>query len=249
VIFRIVSMKFLSAARCAAVGLALLSSAATSFAITPAEKQEIVDEVVQHFMDHPDLILKAIAKWKQDQAARMGQAQIAAQPPQARIVDAIAGNPQGDIVLMDFADFGCKPCNELSSTIAMLASKSSRIKIVQRDLPLSGDAAKQASIDLLSTARIGKDWQTLKSIYLKQGIDPETRIAALYLTGAKPSEGDRQAASAVIEQNRSLALQAGIDALPAAVLVIGNKVVKISGEQAQQQLLTELGRALQPSQD
>jgi protein-disulfide isomerase len=242
-------MKFLSAARCAAVGLALLSSASTSFAITPAEKQEIVDEVVQHFMDHPDLILKAIAKWKQDQAARMGQAQIAAPPPQTRIIDAIAGNPQGDIILMDFADFGCEACNELSRTIELLAAKSIRIKIVQRDLPLSGDAAKQASIDLLSSASIGKDWQALKSIYLKQGVDPETRIAALYLTGAKPSEGDRQAAAAVIEQNRALALQAGITTLPAAVLVMGDKVIKISGEQASQQLMTELGRATPPSHD
>jgi protein-disulfide isomerase len=187
------------------------------------EKEEIVEMVVARIKSDPTIAFEMLAALKQSARADVDQARdIIKTAP--RMIELVEGNPQGDIVIMDFSDYGCEICNTQSKALLLAADKDKRIKIVLRDLPRSGDDATQASIDLVAAASGQKDWRSIRQSYLSGQIKPEMRIVALAEGHSYPSQADRDLAQIALDKNKALAERSGIETGPAAILIAGDHV-------------------------
>lgn len=204
---------------CASLGSPVIASAGMS----QREKEEIVEMVISRIKRDPTIAFEMLDALKQSARADADQAKetIKAGP---RMIELVEGNPHGDIVVMDFSDYGCEACNTQSTELMLAAQKNQRIKIVLRDLPRSGDDALQASIDLVAAASAQKDWRSIRKAYLSGQIKPEMRIIALAEGHSYPSGADRDLAQIALDKNKALAERSGIEAGPAAILIIGDHV-------------------------
>jgi protein-disulfide isomerase-like protein with CxxC motif len=114
------------------------------------------------------------------------------------------------------------------------------VRIVHRDFPHSSIDAVQASLDLISAASKGGDWQAMRRIYLVEGIAPETRIKALAASGVEVTNDDRAKASDTMAKSKALAEKAGVTGLPAIIVVVGGKVQALTGPQSKDAILAAI---------
>jgi protein-disulfide isomerase len=203
--------------------MSLVAPGYASAEITAREKEEIVEMVIYRIKHDPTIALELLSTLQKSASGDTKQARDTLKSA-PRMIELVEGNPQGDIVIMDFSDYGCEACNGQSKALLAAASHNSRIKIVLRDLPRSGDDALQASVDLIAAASAQKDWRAIRRAYLSGQIRPEMRIVALAEGHSYPSEADRDLAQIALDKNTTLAERSGIEKGPAAIIIIGDQV-------------------------
>lgn len=200
-----------------AVAMLGVATAAAAPVLSDEDRAAIVRDVVEHFKRNPGELVDAIVEWRERETRRA-----AASVP-------MSGNPEGDVTIFEFPDYGCDPCRELSKAVDEVAAADGAIRVVHHDYPLSGPDAAAAAVDVVAANAAGKDWKALRSAFLASGVAPETRIAAIERTGASAGKEYRDAAIAVLVANRQLAAKAGVSALPAVIVAAGGKVQALVG--------------------
>lgn len=66
------------------------------------------------------------------------------------------GNPNGDITIVDFFDYQCGHCKELSRTLQNLIQHDSNVRVVFKELPILGEESEYATKAALAAAKQGK---------------------------------------------------------------------------------------------
>lgn len=200
--------------------------------LSDADRALVVKEVVEYFKQHPGELVESIVKWRESQSGEMAKAQTASALP-----DPVTGRADAPVTVLEFGDYGCGECNAVASALDAVALADRDVKIVHRDFPHSNIDAVQASLDLISAASKGGDWQAMRRIYLVEGVAPESRIKALAASGVGVTNEDRSKASDTLGRSKALAEKAGVTALPAIIVVVGGKVQALTGPQTKDAIL------------
>lgn len=212
--------------------------------LSDADRQKVVDEVIEHFRSNPEELVEAIIEWRERQANK--GAGKAAQAGADRLPDPISGRRDAAVTIIEFSDYGCGACNTLSATVDEVAKADPDVRIVHRDIPRSSPDAVSASIDLIAAASKGGNISAMRAVYLREGVAPETRIKALAASGVTVETEERRKARGTFEASVALAEKAGVEALPAMIVLVGNKVKALSGPQTKTAILeaiAEVSRA------
>jgi protein-disulfide isomerase len=204
--------------------------------LTDSDRQQIVNEVIEHFRQHPQELVESIVKWRESQsgdAEKVGESE-----KTERLPDPFTGRTDAPVSIIEFSDYGCAECNAVSATLLEVASMDPDIRIIHRDSPRSSMDATAASIDMISVAsKPGGKWQQMRAVYMKNGVQPETRIKALAEGGVEIDNADRRKAAKTMEVSTGLATRAGATSLPAIIVIVGNKVQALSGMQSKENIL------------
>lgn len=200
--------------------------------LSDADRALVVRDVVDYFRKHPDELVESIVKWRESQSGALAKAQ-----SDAALPDPVTGRADAPVAVLEFGDYGCGDCNAVSSALDAVVLADKDVRIVHRDFPHSSIDAVQASLDLISAASKGGDWQAMRRIYLVEGIAPETRIKALAASGVEVTNEDRAKASDTMAKSKALAEKAGVTALPAIIVVVGGKVQALTGPQSRDAIL------------
>jgi protein-disulfide isomerase len=157
--FRTVTPWFLSVWVVGALALWAPRPAAAEF--TPEQKTAI-QAIIQDFLaNHPDLLLKAIeqadAKLKTD---AKDKAQQALSDHHQQVYDdpnsPTAGNPKGNVTLVEFFDYRCPYCKEVEPSLEKLAADDHQLRIVYKEFPVLGPDSQTAAHVALAARRQGK---------------------------------------------------------------------------------------------
>lgn len=182
---------------------------------------------------HPELVLEAL-QVLQDRDADAEQAQrraaIAAHRD-ALLNDPnafVAGNPEGDVSLVEFFDYRCIYCRRSMATVAALLKQDPKLRVVYKEFPILGpqsvtaarlavaarkDARYEALHDTLMTAPAPLDEDTVLKIAADLGFD-----RAALAEGMKAPEVEQ-----ILKANHDLARQLGITGTPA--FIIGDTLI------------------------
>lgn len=201
--------------------------------LTDSDRQQVVNEVIDYFKKNPQELVEAIVKWREGQQSEAVKPEAAAE----RFPDPVTGRAEAPVSILEFSDYGCATCNAVGSTLKEIASMDPDIRVIHRDSPRSSIDATAASIDMISAAANGGNWEAMREIYLKEGIKPETRIKALSASGVQVSNEDRRKAAKTMEISTRLAERAGVTELPAIIIVVGKKVQALAGPQTKESIL------------
>ena len=144
--------------------LGLLAGApahAQSPAFTPEQRDALQGLIRQYILDHPEVIMEALtvmdARQKQEAETRAAQAIIANRQALERDpTDAVTGNPNGDVTLVEFFDYRCGYCKQAASAVAAAVSEDGKVRLVHKQLPILGPASVLAARAAVAAQSQGK---------------------------------------------------------------------------------------------
>jgi len=198
--------------------------------LTAAERDAFRAEVRAYLMDNPEVLMEAIAVLEQRQQDAEAEAAMMAVAANAELIynsqfDWVGGNPDGDIVIVEFMDYRCGYCRRASPEIDDLLEIDGNIRLIVKEFPILGDqsvlasrfaiatrialgdAAYHAVHDALMTMRGDVTQPALALLAQENGLDPEPILAAM----------DDPIVDTTIDTNRMLAQRLGISGTPSFV--------------------------------
>jgi protein-disulfide isomerase len=128
---------------------------------SPAQTEDIERIVRDYLLRNPELILEAVESLEQK---RRDDAQASAKSAITERHDEIfkdpespvAGNPQGDVTIVEFFDYRCPYCKQVEPSMAQLRKDDSKLRFVYKELPILGPESVVASRAALASRKQGK---------------------------------------------------------------------------------------------
>lgn len=202
-------------------GAVLLAQGATHHA--PESRGAIEQVVRDYILGHPELIPEAMDRLQAQQTAQsVAENRAAIETPFA---GAWAGNPAGDVTLVEFADYACGFCRASVGDVERLIREDKGLKLVFRELPiLSAESEAAAKVGLVA-AKQGRFYGFHKALYAAGPLSP----ASLATTAARQGVQDAAALAeapdigAEIADNLALARALRLSGTPA--FIVGDKVL------------------------
>jgi protein-disulfide isomerase len=229
----------------------LLARTADAGTFTPAQRDEIVAIVREALKTDPSILRDAVVAYQTDEAAHNQEATRAAiAGARSELVtpaDPVAGNPQGDVTIVEFFDTRCPYCRKLEPTMESFLGQDKKVRLVYKDLPILGPASLLGSKALLAAQRQDA-YVKMREAVMKLPPDttlPQLEAAAksLGLDWARMARDmEDPAIQARLDANVKLAHGLGIQGTPA--LVIGDNLVPGAAELAE--LKTAVASARHP---
>jgi protein-disulfide isomerase len=207
-----------------------------SFADDAAELPvDQVEKIVRDYlMREPEVIYQALEELQRRQAAEQAERQKEMLLSRRDDLEndpatPIAGNPDGDVALVEFFDYRCGYCRRVLSSMQALMEEDDNLKVVFKELPVLGDdsvrAARAALASHMQDETLYLDFHlalmTAKDLSMAGirglagdiGLDPDQL----------EQDMDSDDISAAIDANYELASALGIEGTPA--FVIGDALV------------------------
>jgi protein-disulfide isomerase len=179
-----------------------------------------------YILEHPEIITEAVEiLQKREVTKRLTAAggKIATPFPGAE-----AGNPRGDVIMVEFTDYNCGFCRASVADVQKLVENDSGVRVVYREVPILSATSRDAAAWALAAAKQGKhkafhdamfsggrpDAQTIRAAATKAGLN--MAVAEKFATSAE--------ASAEIENNLAMMQQVGFGGTP--TFIIGNQILE-----------------------
>lgn len=211
-----------------AFGLAAAPLADAAEPVTPAQKSAIERIIHDYILQHPELVIQALQsaedKVKADAEERVRATLV--EKRQELLADPaspVAGNPKGDVTIVEFFDYRCPYCKEVEPSLEALLREDRQIRIIYKELPVLGKdsvyaarvalaARKQAKYEAFHAAMMAAKGQIDEKVVLQvaasAGLDIE-RVKA-DMTSAEIDD--------IIQRNFDLAQALDIRGTPAFII-------------------------------
>lgn len=221
-------MKFPRLLRPALLGAALLTLAPHAIAaeMSRAEVEKIVRE---YLLANPEILNEMLSELKaREEANATDKAKTAiANNRDALLNDGysyVAGNPNGDITVVEFFDYRCGYCKKVRDDVVTFMNADSNVRIVFKEFPILGAASIEASRAAIAAKKQGDDkyWAFHQAMLGADGLDSDAIYdiaagqgidVAKLKTDMKDPEVDQ-----IIAKNHELAEQIGVDGTPAFIV-------------------------------
>ncbi len=227
-----------SIAFAAFTALATLAAApvAAQEGLSPAQRQAVDDRIRAYILENPELLLEAfeLLEQRRQQAQGGADADLIAAAAEALFDDGFShvfGNPDGDVVIVEFSDYRCGYCKRAHPEVKRLLETDENVALVMKEFPILGPdsiTAARAAMAALEEApalypafhdammehRGQLDEAAVFRIAAETGLDPES----LRLAMAAPEIDAR------IRSTYALARSLRIEGTPA--FVIGEQILR-----------------------
>ncbi len=209
----------------------ILFSRQPSAVISPTLSKDDVQAVVKDYINNnPEAIIASVQamqerKSQEDQENSKKLLESKKSELEDRSSFPIAGNPNGDVTIVEFFDYRCGYCKRLMPTLNQLLSEDKNIAIVMREFPILGPGSQKAAEVALATYAIDKEkYLKLHDILMAApDLNNEDAIiekaTALGIDKARLlEEMEKPSIAETIQKNHELATLIGIRGTPAFVI-------------------------------
>ncbi|CAE7594645.1 nhaA2 [Symbiodinium microadriaticum] len=203
---------------------------------TTADRETVEGWVKDYLMENPEIVRDAIMELqRRETAAKEAAVKTALSSNQKMLLhdpdSFVAGNPNGDITVVEFFDYKCGYCKRALPALVDLINSDPNIRVVLKEFPILGPQSvigARAAIAAMNQAK-GDDYMKFhQQLMMSRGDLTEGRVmemaGRLGLDPAKLAKDMRaREVDAVISRNHQLARMLDITGTPA--FVIGNRIV------------------------
>ena len=201
-------------------------AAVSAAGMSPADRKATEALVKAYILENPEIITDAIAILQQREVTeRLSAAgnEIATPFPGAE-----AGNPKGDVTIVEFTDYNCGFCRASLPDMQRLLKSDGNIRLVYRELPILSQTSRIAALWALAAARQGKHKAFHDALFaLGRADEPNIAAAAqtagLNITAARSFAASPQA-NQEIERNLAMMHQIGFNGTP--TFIIGDQILE-----------------------
>ena len=217
--------------RAASLAVALLllpatASAADSF--NDEQRAEIGKIVRQYLLDNPEILIEVSKELETRQKAEEDQKREGALVANADAIfkspdDLVAGNPKGDVTMVEFFDYNCSWCKKGLPEVLSLIEKDKNLRLVLKEFPIFGGDSDYAAMAALASRAQGKYWEFHLAMLGHEGkltrdnVDEIARAQGLDVDKLK-ADMNSPGIARIIAANQSLAQSLNINGTPAFII-------------------------------
>ena len=197
---------------------------------SPAQRQMLDQVIHDYLLNHPEVVIEALkaadakAKAQQENEAR---AEIVKRRDELLHDPAspVAGNPDGDVTIVEFFDYRCPYCKQMEPALEALLKEDNKVRVVYKEFPILGPESQIASqvslaalkqsaqkYNRLHTALMNAKGQLTQESILKHAEAAGLDIARIKTDMASPE------IDALIRRNMDLADALSIRGTPAIII-------------------------------
>lgn len=224
------------AALALAIALVPALAASQSAPFTDAQRQAIGELVREYLVKNPEVLQEAMAELekRQQEAQKTAQATALRSSRETLINsprDIVAGNPAGDVTLVEFFDYNCGYCKRALTDVRALFKADPKLRVVLKDFPVLGPESLEASRVSLAVKQQLKgeklfDYHT-RVMETRGRVNGERALAVAKEMGLDMArlqkDMDGPEVRAAIQENVTLGDQLGLTGTPA--FVIGDEII------------------------
>lgn len=219
----------------------LLSGAMLTYAYTRASSQnsdaalagvsskdrKTTEAIVRaYILENPEIITEAMTVLQsREMAIRLEKIGPAIYTPFAGDV---AGNPSGDVTVVEFTDYNCGYCRATVADITKLVGTDKKVKLVYREMPILAPSSREAALWALAAANQGKHDAFHHAMFAAGRPDTATIRKAAVSAGLDMAAAEKfastQAASAELDSNIQMAQKIGFNGTP--TFIIGKQILE-----------------------
>lgn len=131
----------------------------------------------------------------------------------------MAGNPSGDVTVVEFFDYNCGYCKKAYTDIAALVDKDKKVKLVLKELPILSKGSEEAAKIAIAAKMQGKYWEAHRAmIQLRGEVNEQTGLKAVEKIGLDMTKLKKDMESDEVKTEikfvRDLAQKMGIQGTP-----------------------------------
>ncbi len=205
-------------------------------AMTDADRAAFREEVRAYLIENPEIILEAIQILEQRRtaAAQAGDQQLVAAHADQLYDDGfswVAGNPDGDVTIVEFLDYRCGYCKKAQPAVEELLQRDPDVRLIVKEFPILGPdsvtAGKMALAALeLDRSKFAKLHAALMGHRGNMTEDVAYDLAeeAGYDTDALKELAESTKVDDRLQRNYQLAQALGLQGTPA--FVVGDEIIR-----------------------
>jgi len=207
------------------------SSSLANDAFTDQQKAGIQKIIHDYLISSPEVIREAIDELKKrEEAAELASREKTVTEQGEKIVhsanQAVVGNPDGDVTLVEFFDYNCGYCKQSLASVAKLVEGDPKLRVVLKDFPILGqDSVETAHVATAARMQLSpaKFWDFHKKLLSTRGhIGKAQALAAAKEVGADMDRLEKDSNSAetqaALKEVATLAEQLKFDGTPSWVI-------------------------------
>ncbi len=177
--------------------------------------------VHSYLLDHPEVITEAMERLQDRQTGTLIDAHRAA--IETPFSGASAGNPKGDVTLVEYYDYACGYCRASVGDVDRLVASDPGVRIVFKELPILTPWSAQAAKLALVAAQAGKFGAFHHALYGAGPLDADKVAQAGAAAGLDARAADGPAIAAEIETNLATARDLHLSGTP--TFVVGDQLL------------------------
>lgn len=155
------------------IAMASLLVFGTAFAdVTAAQKAQMENVVHDYILKNPDVIVQALQSYQQKQMEDAQKTMEKTQQNASKFAndlfhdanDPVVGNPNGKVTIVEFFDYQCPHCIEMTPVLEKIIQSNPDARIVFKEFPIRGPASEMASKAALAAKMQGKYFEFHKGL-------------------------------------------------------------------------------------
>ncbi|MFA6139775.1 MAG: DsbA family protein [Hyphomicrobium sp.] len=221
---------------------------------SPEQEQELGKIIKEYLLANPEIFLEAQSalesKMEKEQAEKLkvAIAENAGEIYRDPKAD-VAGNPNGDITVVEFFDYNCGYCKRGLHDVIKLVEGDPKVRVVFKELPILSKGSEEASRVAIAAGRQGKYWDMHKAMLEAKGqMNEANALAIATKLGLDIDKLKKDMASpeveAEIKKSEALAKKMGVNGTPH--FLVGDRAIPGAPEDLHDQLaknVSELRKA------
>jgi protein-disulfide isomerase len=199
----------------------------------PPQRQQIESIIHDYLMQHPDVLVAALRqaedRMHQDDDAKASQA---VTQHRKEVFDdpatPVAGNPEGDVTIVEFFDYRCPYCKQVEPSIESMLKQDPKLRLVYKEFPILGPVSVTAAHAALAAKAQGKyDAFHAAMMTARGNITDDTVYQVASSVGLDVAKLKRDMASPEVAQTikTDMKLADALDIHGTPAFIIGDKVV------------------------
>jgi protein-disulfide isomerase len=193
---------------------------APAYATSKADIERIVHN---YLMEHPEVIFDAVKQMEvKENDQRLSQMKEGARTHAAQLFNEpdaiIAGNPNGDVTIVEFFDYHCTYCRKVVGDLSSLIKQDGNIRLVLKDFPILTKESETAARAAIASYPQGKYWDFHLALMAAEDLSEESIFVIAKSVGLNVEQLKADMAKSkvndAIVRNHNLARDLGIEATP-----------------------------------
>lgn len=192
------------------------------------QKREIEQIIHDYLVENPEVLVKAFDELeRRHEEAKLAETQAAVEKNRKAIYedpdDYVAGNPKGDVTIVEFFDYQCGYCKRSFEPLMDFVEADGNIRLILKEFPILGPTSLEAAKAAIAAKRQGRYMEMHRALYEhKGGLDSDAIAKIAEELGLDVAKLKKDMADPAIQDQVSrtyrLAEQLNVDGTPAFIV-------------------------------
>ncbi|MEM7619299.1 MAG: DsbA family protein [Pseudomonadota bacterium] len=229
----------------------LTDTASAKKSTSDLTKADVENIIKDYLLSNPEIIEQAAVKLREQQAEqqekrlREGIARYSDNIFRAKH-DYVAGNPDGDVTIVEFFDYNCGFCRRAFGDLARLIEADPKVRVVFKELPIFGADSQAAARAAIASIKQNKYFEFHRELLIQPGNanqEKSMKIAKELGMDLEQLQKDMEANDVrdALEKNMELSQNLGVEGTP--FYIVGNDVIPGAPDDLFDQLVAKVKTA------